>query len=128
MERHKQEVRELIEKINKDLGISIAEIARTLGITEFAVRRWKHGSNTPTRKNFFMLKQIAEGQFTKVENNPPPILDIEELNKCKQEVSILKERVGKLEGFIEGLKVAQNLTSAGTQQKNATPAKGQGKL
>jgi len=95
-----EETANLINKIQQLTRYSFQQIATQIGVSVAMISKWKNGRLPISEKNFLRLQTLAEGrlQIQQV-GQPPPDLSAE--------LSALKERVAKLEGYIEGLKASQ---------------------
>lgn len=73
MTDYRREVTDLLKKIIEENGISVSQLARSLEVSDFAVRRWISGSNLPVKSNFNKLKAISEGKHYRDNQEPQSV-------------------------------------------------------
>jgi DNA-binding transcriptional regulator YiaG len=57
---HSQDVRDMIFSLER-FGFQIIQIAKHVGVSQFAVSAWKTGFSRPNPKNLYSLKSLYEG-------------------------------------------------------------------
>ena len=96
------EIPELLKFIQNKYGYTLHEIANKVSVTEAAISRWNNKKSFPRANKLNELKRLAEGNFETINKHPPP----DEIAALKLEIASCKEKLNKLDGFIEGLKAA----------------------
>lgn len=102
-----------IKRLRKKKGLSQAQIAMKLGITQGAVSQWEHGLTEPGSDQLLMLAQIFGVSVYKLkgvdepQQKEPAIPDKLDEALIDMLVSLSPEEVQRVQDFVEGMKAAK---------------------
>ena len=70
----RRDYRREAQEIIKNLKLTDSQIALQLQVSEFSIRRWRRGMNSPQPFQFERLKKLAAGELTNTAGEETPMM------------------------------------------------------